>query len=89
MLPSHPLSASLIYSLCLTAAICRSWVIPEVALAMCDRVTSLHSTPNQDTSQTSPDQLIPEDSNTETQDETNSTQDIDIKMIIRSHYMPY
>ncbi|MFP5275276.1 hypothetical protein [Coleofasciculus sp.] len=75
-------------SLGLTAAICSSWVIPEVALAMSDRVTSLHSTPNQDTSRTSPDQLIPEDRNTETQDETNSTQDIDIKMLINNSEYP-
>ncbi|MEQ9234458.1 hypothetical protein [Coleofasciculus sp. E2-BRE-01] len=79
--PSDPLSAGLIYSLALTAAICSSWVIPEVALAMSDRVTSLHATPNQDTSQTSPDQPIPEDSNTDTQDEPNSTQDMNIKML--------
>lgn len=79
--PSDPLSAGLIYSLALTAAICSSWVIPEVALAMSDRVTSLHATPNQDTSRISPDQLIPEDSNIETQDEPNSTQDINMKML--------
>jgi len=79
--PSDPLSACLIYSLGLTAAICSSWVIPEVALAMSDRVMSLHSTPNQDTSRISPDQLIPEDSNTDTQDEPNSTQDINMKML--------
>ncbi|MFP4103365.1 hypothetical protein, partial [Coleofasciculus sp.] len=79
--PSDPQSACLIYSLALTAAICSSWVIPEVALAMSDRVTSLHSTPNQDTSQTSPDQLIPEDSNTDTQDKPNSTQDMNMKML--------
>jgi len=79
--PSDPQSACLIYSLALTAAICSSWVIPEVALAMSDRVTSLHSTPNQNTSGTSPEQLIPEDSNTETQDEPNSTQDINMKML--------
>lgn len=79
--PSDPLSAGLIYSLALTAAICSSWVIPEVALAMSDRVMSLHATPNQDTSRTSPDQPIPEDNNTETQDEPNSTQDMNMKML--------
>jgi len=48
---------------------------------MSDRVTSLHSTLDQNTSGTSPDQLIPEDSNTETQDEIHNTQDIEMKML--------
>ncbi|MEQ8539197.1 MAG: hypothetical protein RIB93_17305 [Coleofasciculus sp. D1-CHI-01] len=56
-------------------------MIPEVALTMSDRVTSLHSTLDQNTSGTSPDQLIPEDSNTETQDEIHNTQDIEMKML--------
>ncbi|MEQ9001295.1 MAG: hypothetical protein RID53_32940 [Coleofasciculus sp. B1-GNL1-01] len=56
-------------------------MIPEVALAMSDRVMSFHSTPDQNTSGTSPDQLIPEDSHTEIHDEIHNTQDIEMKML--------
>ncbi|EDX72420.1 hypothetical protein MC7420_3492 [Coleofasciculus chthonoplastes PCC 7420] len=56
-------------------------MIPEVALTMSDRVTSLHSTLDQNTSGTSPDQLIPEDSNTEIHDEIHNTQAIQMKRL--------
>ncbi|WP_044209970.1 hypothetical protein [Coleofasciculus chthonoplastes] len=48
---------------------------------MSDRVTSLHSTLDQNTSGTSPDQLIPEDSNTEIHDEIHNTQAIQMKRL--------